>query len=120
MPAHLPAGSSLSIPGEEARDVTLQQPGPLHAQLLPHVHVAPEAHCSVQLPLMHAAEQVESAAHVVEQSPLAQVTFAEVTAAAGRGMRCFLLMRWLSYKIGPRPSGAPHTVWTTTSVAVTE
>jgi hypothetical protein len=43
-------------------------------QLLPQVQVAPDAHCSVQLPFVHDAEQVEPEAHVVGQSPLAHVT----------------------------------------------
>jgi hypothetical protein len=46
----------------------------VQVQLLPHVHVAPAAHCSVQLPLVHDAEQLEPAAQVVAQSPLVQVT----------------------------------------------
>ena len=52
----------------------------MHVQLLPHVHVAPAAHCRVQLPLEHAAEQVEPDAHVVLQSPLAHVTLHEAPA----------------------------------------
>jgi hypothetical protein len=46
----------------------------VQVQLLWHVHVAPAAHCSVQLPLVHEAEQEEPAAQVVAQSPLVQVT----------------------------------------------
>lgn len=43
-------------------------------QLAPHEHVAPLSHWIVQLPLVHAALQVDPDAHVVLQSPLAQVT----------------------------------------------
>jgi hypothetical protein len=46
----------------------------VHVQLLPQVHVAPAAHCSVQLPLEHVALQLEPEAHVVAQSPLVHVT----------------------------------------------
>jgi hypothetical protein len=49
-------------------------PGPEHVQLLPQVQVAPDAHCRVQSPLVHDAEQVEPDAHVVRQSPFVQVT----------------------------------------------
>jgi hypothetical protein len=78
------------------------QPGPSHVQLLPQVHVAPAAHCSVQLPLEHVALQLEPDAHVVEQSPLVHETLH--VAPAGQ----VVLQSPLSHVIVQGP--APHVL----------
>lgn len=47
----------------------------MQLQLLPHVHVAPAAHCRVHVPLVHVEVHVDPAAHVVVQSQLEHDTW---------------------------------------------